>query len=408
MNPLQNAEDQILAHLIADNELYWQYCPKLNDSFFSNSDIWCAYKKIISDGKPANLITISTEIGGDSFTRITSICSKIKYDIDFNTWIEFLSVEVRKQKCIKILSRINEAILNEKIDGIEAILQDSLNELSENTVDHKNMIDHVKDMLNHIELVQTGKHVTGFPTGISGYDAFGGGLQLTDLTIIAGGTSQGKTTFALNVAYYNASIGNYVAMFSLEMSLRQLTARLTAIDTNSPSKDILRGTANLVELKDKLGKILNNRILLDNTRNSSLESIISKMRYFISRFKCKLFFVDYLQLITYHKKGNSTEQNLADICRTFKNFAKENEVSIVVLCQLNRDTQGNTEPKLNRLRGSGQIEEAADNVIFVHRPMPSQYGEPELANLIQSKGRNSGTCDYQISFEGNIPTYRNA
>lgn len=408
-NTLHKAERQVINHLIADNDLYWQYCPRLKDEFFTEHlNIFDAYKKVIIEGGKANIVSISKIMGEEYFTNLSVLLTEIQYDIDFETWIKYLEEETKKQKCLKILSKLSDAIQSEKIELIEPILQDALTDLSGDNIDHVNMIDHVKDLIKHIELVQTGQSITGFPTGILSYDQYTGGFHLTDLVIIAGETSQGKTTFALNIAYNNAIRNTYVGIFSLEMSLRQLTARLTAIDTNLSSKDILRGSQDLSDLNTKLNKIINNKILLDNTRNSNLESIISKMRYFISRFKCQLFFIDYLQLISYHKKGNSTEQNLADICRALKNFAKENNVTIVLLCQLNRDGQGGGEPKLSRLRGSGQIEEAADSVIFVQRTMPNQFGDPESARIIQQKGRNSGTGDFNLMFTGSIPSFTNA
>lgn len=404
---ITKAEDQLLSHLIADNKLFWKYSNKLKDSFFTTTQpVFVAFKKIIGSGGEANIISLTKELGQDYFAQVSSMLQGIEYEVDTDSWVELLTEEDRKRKCQSIVFRLNESVINHT-DNFERILHESLNEFSDTITDHKDITDHVKGIIKHVENIQSGNAVTGFPTGIRVYDTFTGGFHPTDLVIIAAETSQGKTTFALNIAYNNAVAGNFAAVFSLEMSLQQLTARLTAIDTNMSSKEILRGTINLPEMTAKLGQILNNKILLDNTRNSSLESIVSKMRYFIARFNCRLFFLDYLQLISYYRKGQSTEQNLADICRTLKNFAKENDSAIVLLCQLNRDNAGNTTPKLSRLRGSGQIEEAADSVIFVQRPAPSQFGEPEIAKIIQSKGRNSGTGEFDLTFEGFVPTFRN-
>jgi replicative DNA helicase len=380
----------------------------LHDSLFvAHQTVFKAFRDIISTGGNVNLISLTQSLGEAYFEPLTNIIKSIDYDVDTETWLNLLINEDKTRKCTVILSRLNDCIIKNETDNFEQILQQSMGEFSENITEHKDIKEHVRDIIKHVENIQTGQAVTGFPTGINVYDKFTGGFHQTDLVIIAAETSQGKTTFALNIAYNNAINGTYAALFSLEMSIQQLTARLSAIDTNMSSKDILRGTVNLPEMTSKLKGILNNRILLDNTRNSSLESIISKMRYFVSRFNCRLFFIDYLQLISYHKKGNSTEQNLAEICRALKNFAKENDSAVILLCQLNRDNTGSTAPKLSRLRGSGQIEEAADSVIFVQRPTPSQFGEPEVAKIIQQKGRNSGTGEFDLSFEGFVPTFRN-
>lgn len=407
-NSLEAAETQILGAVINDPSLFWTYSPRLKDEFFNiYPHVWKAYKAAALEGNTINLITINKEMAGDHIEELSTLTSKIDFSVDFETWVSFLEDEDKKRKGVKILSGLNEIINKNEVEKIEPFLHNSLNDISSQGFKHLDMKDHVKDIITHIENIKAGNAVTGYPTGIGTLDKFTGGLQLGDLTIIAAETSQGKTTWTLNIAAHNAAIGNYVGIFSLEMSLRQLTARLLAIDTNIPSKDLLTGNVDLQYLNKKIDRILNNKILLDNTRNSALENIISKIRYFVAAYKCKLFFIDYLQLISFYKKGNSTEQNLADICRTLKNLAKENDISIVLLCQLNRDTGGNKTPTLSRLRGSGQIEEAADNVIFIVRPIPNGYGDPEQAEIILAKGRNCGIGNFAATFVGNIPTFRN-
>lgn len=402
------AEKQVIAHIIADNSLYWKFCTKLKDSFFQDQkQTWEALKHIVAKGDKINVITLSKELGQHSLQNLAILAADVKYDVDFDSWVLYLTQEASKSKIREMLSRVNDMVLKDEIEGVTAILHETLNELSDEGIDHQDMLHHVKGMITHVESIQAGNVITGFPSGINYYDKFTGGFHKTDLIILAAETSQGKTTFALNIALHNASVSNYVGIFSLEMSLLQLTARLTAIDTNNSAKTILNGTVDLNNLTPRLKYVHNNYIILDNTRNSSLENIIAKMRYFISRFGCKFFIVDYLQLITYYRKGQSTEQNLADICRTFKNFAKENDCAIMLLCQLSRDTAGSAVPKLSRLRGSGQIEEAADTVIFIVRPAPSESGEVEGAKLIQAKGRNSGIGEFDMWFEGKMPTFFN-
>lgn len=406
-NSILNAEENILNLLIADPKLYWRYCTKLKDDFFSqHTGIWGAYKSCMNAGEPINIISLNRQMGGQSFELIAELTKKINYEVDIESWIDFLNDEILKQKTGKLLIELNQIIQYNETEKIIPKLHSALNDLSGENEEFKPMKDHVRELFEHIEKIQTGKNLTGFPTGINSLDSFMGGIQPTDLTIIGAETSKGKTAFSLTVMYNNILYGNYSALFSMEMNLLQITSRLIAIEKNISAKDVLTGKISLEQLSD-LKNVLTDKILLDNTRQTSLDGIIAKCRYFISRFKCKLFFMDYLQLISFHKKGQSPEQNLADICRTLKNFAKENDVAIILLSQLNRDNTGNLEPQLNRLRGSGQIEEAADNVLFITRPQQNQFGEPEPAEIILSKGRNCGIGKFDCIFYGQIPVFQN-
>lgn len=412
------AEEQVLGYLIADPRLYYSYAPRLSKELFpGNQDIWEAYFKVVSEGGKPNMITLSRELGTkeDAFALVSTLSRNIDYSVDFESWLEHLEYEAKRTYCLKAVHDLHEIVTKDNLDDFEKVLHTSLMGLSKQRSDYKPMIEHVKDVFTHVENIQTGKQVTGTPTGFTDFDNFSGGLQPSDLNVIAATTSQGKTTLALTMAYNMAvQSSTDVGIFSLEMSMLQITARLIGMDTEIPSKNILAGNVTFAELNKKLGAITNNKIHIDPTRDTKLESIISKMRYFIARFGCKVFVVDYLQMITNYVKGQTTEQNVADICRVLKSFAKENNVCIVLLCQLNRGEGGNPAPKMSRLRGSGQIEEAADNVLLLFRPdyyniNTFEDGTDALgkAELILDKGRNIGTARFRLEFIPQIPTFTN-
>jgi len=411
-------EEQVLGYLIADPKLYYSHAPRLtSDLFQEHQDVWEAYLKVVSEGGKPNMITISRGLEGrqDAFNLIGSLTKSVDFSVDFESWLEHLEHRAKRTYCEKAVQDLNNLITKDSLDDFEKVLHNSLMGLSKQRSDYKPMIDHVKDVFTHVENIQAGKKITGTPTGFTDFDEFSGGLQPSDLTIIAATTSQGKTTLALTMAYNMAiQSATDVGVFSLEMSMLQITARLIGMDTDIPSKNILSGNVTFPELNKKLGAITNNKIHIDPTRDTKIQSIISKMRYFIARFGCKVFVIDYLQMITNYVKGQTTEQNVADVCRMLKAFAKENNISIVLLCQLNRGEGGNPAPKMSRLRGSGQIEEAADNVLLLFRPdyyniNTFDDGTDALgkAELILDKGRNIGTARFRLEFIPQIPTFKN-
>lgn len=258
--------------------------------------------------------------------------------------------------------------------------------------------------------LETDGSITGFPTGIRPFDQFTSGLQKTDLTIIAGEPSMGKTSFAVTILNNLTRLGEKASLISLEMSSLQIIARVTAQETGLSSKAILsnklhNNAINLIESQAK--QIEQRQLFIDPDCNSDLKSILASIRYLTEKLGIKVFFIDYIQLITIEGTKDNREGQLATISRSLKNLAKELDISIIVLCQLNRDPSKKELPTLGRLRGSGQLEEAADNVIFVHR---AEYHKQDYfpdgvtsskdkAMIIIAKGRNIGTTDMYLYFE---------
>jgi replicative DNA helicase len=242
-------------------------------------------------------------------------------------------------------------------------------------------------------------------------DQFTGGLQKTDLVIIAGETSQGKTSLALTilknaVMKYKAK----AAVFSLEMSKVQLTARLIAQETNISAKNILNKALpadermlinKSIDLMDQLP------VYFDESSTSTIDKICSSIRRLKFKKGIDIAVVDYLQLVGTTTKNQTDESKVAEISRRLKNVAKELDITVIALSQLSRDRQ-HPKPSKSRLRGSGQIEEAADIVLLIWRPEEYEikvFDEPfkgtltdGLAEAIIAKGRNIGTGSFLLKF----------
>lgn len=250
---------------------------------------------------------------------------------------------------------------------------------------------------------------TGIPTGFRAIDKRCGGLQPSDFVVIAGETSQGKTSLALSVVYNLATAGRKAAVYSLEMNLRQLCARFASMASGVPSREIMYGRLDAAQyqlVSDGIGRIEGMEVYVDEGSTSSVESITASMRYLRRAKGVEVFVVDYLQLVSARVPGNK-EQQTAYVARSLKNAAKELDATVIALSQLSRN-RDNPQPTLPRLRDSGQIEEAADLVMLVYRPeayrrsFPEPFDDKETkgyAMVDVAKGRNTGVFSFLCAFD---------
>lgn len=257
----------------------------------------------------------------------------------------------------------------------------------------------------------TGDHPRGIPTGFQFLDEKGG-LQPTDLWIIAAEFSQGKTSLALDLCFNAASYGYPCAFYSTEMMSTQLTARLLSAKTGISSRIMLQSPLNAEFMKkydEAIREVENLPIYFDDTSTLSVEKISSSIRSLVRKQGVKVAFIDYLQVLQTNEKtlNRTEEQFFGVVARKFKNLAKELRITIVLLSQIAR-SKDTTEPTLSRIRGSGQITEAADVVLLIYRP--EAYGKhytdhrvnvsPEgTAQIKLAKGRNIGTGEFICAFD---------
>ena len=258
--------------------------------------------------------------------------------------------------------------------------------------------------------VENNGKLIGIGTGLSMYDAHSGGLSPSDLMIIAGETSSGKTSLALTIAKNAAQdFGAKVAFYSLEMSNIQLTARLMAQESGVSSNTMLRKRMSrdvTMYVANSTWKLSEANIYFDDSCGTNIDGILRSIRSMVVKYGVNVVVLDYLQLASVTIKGASKEQQTAYIARALKNVAKELDICVIALSQLSRNE--NPIPSLNRLRDSGQVEEAADVVMFVYRPerYKKDYEEPfanytpyNTALINVAKGRNIGTMQFIVSFD---------
>lgn len=260
-------------------------------------------------------------------------------------------------------------------------------------------------------------NVTGLRTGFTDLDYRTAGLQNSDLILIAARPAMGKTAFALSMAEYIA-VKNRIptAVFSLEMNDTQLVKRIMAMDSNVDLHAITTGdlTANEWEsLVESVENISQSRLfLVDNMSGLTINDICSKCRKLKLEQDLSLVIIDYLQLINGNGRQESRQQEIAGISRALKALARELNIPVIALSQLNRglESRDDKRPKLSDLRESGAIEQDADIVMFLYRDEVYNPNEDNKgkAELIIGKHRNGETGTIELAWLGQYTRYANA
>lgn len=259
----------------------------------------------------------------------------------------------------------------------------------------------------------------GVSSGFEDIDEITFGWHPTDLVIIAARPAMGKTAFVLSMAR-NMAVDHQtpVAIFSLEMSKSQLINRLIVNHTEIPNDDIKRGSLSqqqLIALEQKIGSLEQASLFIDDTAGLSVFDLRSKARRLVRQFGVKVIIIDYLQLMTASglKSNANREQEVSTISRSLKQLAKELDITVIALSQLNRSVENRPKdgkrPQLSDLRESGAIEQDADMVCFIHRPeyygiMEDEDGRStkDIGEFIIAKHRNGRVDTVRLRFVSSI------
>ncbi len=256
------------------------------------------------------------------------------------------------------------------------------------------------------QLSKRKERVTGVPTGFYDLDDITAGLQPSDLVVIAGRPSMGKTSLALGMAQHAAiHAGSVVGIFSLEMSNAQLVLRLLSSEAHVDSHALRTGRLQKEDwwrLAEAAGRLEQARIFIDDTGSLTVQQMRGKARRLKAEYGLDLLIVDYLQLMQGRSDAESRQQEISDISRSLKALAKELNVPVVALSQLSRAVESRKPPipMLADLRESGAIEQDADVVVFIYRedvydPNTDKKG---IADILIRKHRNGPTGERQLYF----------
>ena len=432
-----NIEKAILGAMLLDEEARNITIEKLDDlaSFYypAHQRIFKAILKLYENGEKAidifsvvNILTaegIIKNIGGEEY--LLDLQNTIATTANIETWCEIVSNLAALRKmiavCTATIERCYEAD-TENIAGMLGEIESSIfdvRNVDKSSMGSVKVSDYIIGAVKHLEDLHAQKAgATGIRSGIANLDNIIVGLKKTEMIVIAARPSIGKTSLALNIAS-NIAINDKqsIAFFSLEMSSEQLTRRLLCSLAEVSEKDFYEKRFDEAEFSKKWRKVTSAatelksaEIYIDPTPGLSINELRAKALRLKHKHDIDIVIIDYLQLMKADIGRNDNRQNeVAKISVGIKSLAKELNVPVVVLAQLNRQAEQQDRPKLSHLRESGAIEQDADIVMFLHRerdPQKDTSLESMEAELIVEKNRNGETGIAKLLFFPKIMTFR--
>lgn len=439
--PPQNleAEMSVLGGVLLENEALNRALEHLdNEDFYreSHRKIFAALLALSDKNEPADLVTLTAElkergeldaVGGGAY-----LATLVDY-VPTAANIAYYCRLVKEKAVARKLIEVSTDIATRGYEGgdMEEILdqaEKSIFEISENRArpSYFPVRDILKDTFKSIEKLYERKElVTGVPSGYHDLDRMTAGLQPSDLIIVAGRPSMGKTAFALNIVEYATTHADNpvpAVIFSLEMSKEQLVQRmlcsLAKVDAGRLRTGHL-GESDWPKLTMAAGQLNETQIYIDDTPAISVLELRSKARRLKAEYGLGLIVVDYLQLMR-GSNPESRQQEISEISRSLKALAKELDVPVVALSQLNRSLESRTDkrPMMADLRESGAIEQDADVITFVYREAvycedcksrerSCEKGHEKDAEIIIGKQRNGPIGTVHLTFRGEFTRFEN-
>ena len=432
-------ERAVLGALMIDKDAYAIVCETLSpESFYEprNQRVYQAVMELSMRERPVDIWTVTEQlahqgdlemVGGPGY--VAELTSRVASSANIEYHARIIAQKSLARQLISYTGNIQTKAFDETVD-VDDLMQEAEGTLFE--IGQRNMkkdytqIDPVvKNAVAVIQKAAANKDgLTGVPTGYHKLDDITSGWQPSDLVIIAGRPAMGKTSFALSMAKNIAADYQVpMAFFSLEMSNVQLVNRLISNVCEIQGSKILNGQLQQDEwerLDKRLNKLLGAPLYVDDTPGLSVFELRTKARRLVREHGVKIIMIDYLQLMNANgMRFSSRQEEVSVISRSLKGLAKELDVPILALSQLNRGVESRDglegkRPQLSDLRESGAIEQDADMVLFVHRPEYYHIYEDDrgrdlrgMAQIIIAKHRKGATGDVLLTFRGEFTRFEN-
>ena len=399
----------------------------------AHSKIFAAIYRLFEDSEPIDIATVTNRlrqngtlemVGGPYY--ITQLAAKVTSAANIEFHSRIIAQKFIQRELIGISSEIVKDAFEDTTDVFDLLnkAQNKIFAITENYL-HRSAGDMDKIVAQAINNIQEAANkdgdISGIPSGFIRVDNLTAGWQPSDLIILAARPGMGKTAFALTVARNIAVEHNKaVAVFSLEMSATQLVTRLIAAEAEIDASKLKKGTLNSEEWEKLIsasGNLAKAPLFIDDTPALTIFELRAKCRRLKESKNIEMIVIDYLQLMSGSDGGNGNRQEeISTISRSLKALAKELNVPIMTLSQLNRLVEsrgGNKKPQLADLRESGAIEQDADMVCFIYRPsyygLENEYGsnDEKYSELIIAKHRNGALEDIPIGFVKNFAKFEN-
>jgi len=432
--PPQNleAESSVLGGILLENDAINLVLELLRAEDFyreSHRKIFRAMIELSDRNEPVDLITLSEFLKGRSDLEGVGGTAYLASLADFVPTaanISFYARIVREKSILRSLISTATDIatrgyeeqgnVEEFLDTAEKVIFD----ISEKKIKASFVAvgDMIKDTLKTVEkLYERKEMVTGVPTGYEDLDRLTAGLQPADLVVVAGRPSMGKTAFSLNIATNAAFAGVGAAVFSLEMAKEQLVLRMLCSEARVNNSKVRSGylaERDFPKLANAAGRLHEAPIYIDDTPAISVLELRAKARRLVRdrSKKVGLIVIDYLQLMRGMGNASNREQEISEISRSLKALAKELNVPVIAISQLNRrvEDRGDRRPMMSDMRESGAIEQDADVIMFIYRDEVYNRNDDSLkgvAEVIVAKQRNGPTDTIKLTFLNEFTRFEN-
>ena len=427
----RQAEEAVLGSVLINPESYYDVAQILEGDYFyiiRNRWIWEIFTYLHENRSPIDILTVSEElesrnqieeIGGQAY--LLMLVNQTPSSLNAEAYAKIVEeTSVRRRMLASANEMAKLAYQQDKpIEKIIDSAEKSVFNLSERRIRRdlqsiKTVVSKYYDRVS--QLYQRSEEIFGVPTGLVDLDKLLGGLQKSDLLIIAGRPASGKTGFLITVAK-NAAMKHkkHVAMFSLEMSNEQLVQRMIAQETGINTQALRSGKINedQWDLFTKAIEVLGDaKIYLDDTPALTPIQMRTKCRRLHLEHHIDLVLVDYIQLMSSESRTDNRVQEVSYISRNLKTLARELNVPVLAAAQLSRaiEQRSDKRPVLSDLRESGSLEQDADIVMFIHKKeeISSENEKTELIELMVAKHRNGPTRNIELVFIKDLAQFYNA
>ena len=427
----REAEEAVVGAVLINPEAYYDVVQFLAaDDFYIHRHkwIWEAFTSLHEQRIPVDMLTLSeeldrknqlAEIGGPGY--LTSLVNQVPSSLNAESYGRIVEGHSIRRKMIDAANKIASIAYNEDstVDHVMDEAEKAVFNVSERRLKHdlQPISAVLSDYYDRIDdLAKRDEEIFGVPTGFVDLDKILGGLQPSDLLIIAGRPGQGKSGFLLSIAK-NAGLTHkkHVAIFSLEMSNEQVVQRLIAQETGIDSQRLRNGKLREDEwplFTHAIEVFSDTHIYLDDTPAITPLQLRTKCRRLHMEFGIDLVMIDYLQLMGGDTRTDNRVQEVSYISRNLKVLARELNVPVLAAAQLSRavEQRSDKRPILSDLRESGSLEQDADIVMFIYRPdqYEKETDKQNVAEIIVSKHRNGPVGSVELIFRSALAKFENA
>jgi len=426
------AEQSVLGAMLIDNDAIPRVAEVISGEDFyvkQNGVIFDAMASLYRENRAVDPVTVLERLkenGVPEEVRSEELIREIVTTVPSCANAKDYALIVYEKSTLRRLIRAAQEISSdcyaqeEKLEDILEATEKKIFNLvqSRNTTDFKPIADVVTEVLKKIEEASRTKgHLTGLSTGFEDLDIRTSGLQPSDFVLIAARPSMGKTAFVLTIAdYVTLRLNESVAIFSLEMSAGQLVNRLLSMESRIDAMNLRTGELtdqdwdSLMESSEAIGT---SKLIIDDTPGITVGQMRSKCRKYKLEHDIKLVIIDYIQLMSAGGTGrnDNRQQEVSDISRGLKAMARELNVPVIVLSQLNRavETRADHRPMLADIRESGAIEQDADVIMFLYRDDYYNPDSPDknVAEVIIAKQRNGPTGTVKLVWQPKFTRFVN-